>query len=204
MKLYYSPGACSLSPHIVLREAGMDFQAVSVDLATKQIDGGGDFRRINDRGYVPALELDDGQVLTEVPAILAYLGDLRPDCGLVPRVGSFERYRVLEWLSFISSELHKTFSPLFAPDTPDDYKPVVRGRLTERSAYLERRLADGRAFLTGDTFTAADAYLFVVIGWSAYVDLDLRSYPKLSAYQARVGTRPKVQAALKAEGLLKA
>jgi len=202
MKLYYTPGACSLCPHILLREAGIDFIPANVDLETKRIDGGGDFRKINDKGYVPALELDDGTVLTEVPVIAQYVADLRPDSGLVPRTG-VERYRVLEWLSFVASELHKTFSPLFAPDTPDDYKPLVRRRLGERAAYIDSKLADGRAYLTGAAFTAADAYLFVVLSWSGYVDIDLSGFKHITAYQARVGGRPKVQAALKAEGLLK-
>ena len=200
MKLYYTPGACSLCPHIALREAGLAFELVKVDLESKQIEGGGDFRAVNDKGYVPALVLDDGQMLTEAAVIAQYVGDLRPDSGLVPRAG-LERYRVLEWLNYVASEVHKTFSPLFAADTPADYKPLVRARVLERAAYVDRKLADGRAYLTGERFTAADAYLFVVLGWASYVDIDFGALRHVTAYQARAAARPKVREALKAEGL---
>jgi glutathione S-transferase len=202
MKLYYSPGACSLSPHIVARELGLPVELKKVNNKDKTFDGGGDFRKINGKGYVPALELDNGQVLTEGPAIVQYLADQKPEAGLAPKAGSFERYKLQEWLNFITSELHKAFSPLFRPNTPEDYKPVAKENIGNRLQWLDQQLA-GKDYLMGKTFTVADAYLFVVVGWSKHVGIDTSKYPNLSAYLARVGARPKVQEALKAEGLVK-
>jgi glutathione S-transferase len=202
MKLYYSPGACSLSPHIVSRELGLPVELKKVNNKDKTFDGGGDFRKVNGKGYVPALELDNGQVLTEGPAIVQYLADQKPEAGLAPKAGSFERYKLQEWLNFITSELHKAFSPLFRPNTPEDYKPVAKENIGNRLQWLDQQWAD-RDDLMGKTFTVADAYLFVVVGWSKHVGIDTSKYPNLSAYLARVGARPKVQEALKAEGLVK-
>ncbi|HEY0572167.1 MAG TPA: glutathione transferase GstA [Enterovirga sp.] len=202
MKLYYAPGACSLSPHIVAREAGIAVDLKKVNLKDKTIDGGGDFRQLNPKGYVPALELDNGQVLTEGPAIVQYLADQKPDTGLAPKAGSFERYRLQEWLSFITSEIHKGFSPLFKPNTPDDYKKIVKENLAVRFDLVDKQLA-GKDYLTGKSFSVADAYLFTVLRWSEAVKVDLSRWPNLVAFLGRVAARPKVKEALKAEGLLK-
>jgi glutathione S-transferase len=202
MKLYYAPGACSLSPHIVAREAGIAVDLKKVNLKDKTIDGGGDFRRLNPKGYVPALELDNGQVLTEGPAIVQYLADQKPDTGLAPKAGSFERYKLQEWLSFITSEIHKGFSPLFKPNTPDDYKKIVKENLAVRFDLVDKQLA-GKDYLTGKSFSVADAYLFTVLRWSEAVKVDLSRWPNLVAFLGRVAARPKVKEALKAEGLLK-
>jgi len=202
MKLYYSPGACSLSPHIVSRELGMAVELKKVNTKDKTIEGGGDFRKVNPKGYVPALELDNGQVLTEGPAIVQYLADQKPDAGLAPKNGSIERYRLQEWLNFITSELHKGFTPLFKPNTPEDYKPVAKENVSARLDWLDQQLA-GKDYLTGKGFTVADAYLFTVVNWTKFVGIDLAKWPNLSAYVARVAARPKVQEALKAEGLVK-
>jgi len=202
MKLYFSPGACSLSPHIALREAGLDFEIDRVDFATKKTRGGEDFITVNPRGYVPALRLDDGQVLTEGPAIVQWIADQVPDRKLAPAAGTFERVRLQETLNFISTELHKGFSPLFNKDCPDSWKEVVRQNLSRRFATLDALLAD-QPFLLGQDFTVADGYLFTVLGWTRFVNYDLTPYPNLVAYQTRVSQRPAVQAALAAEGLLK-
>jgi glutathione S-transferase len=204
MKLYYTPGACSLSPHIVLREAGLPHDLEKVDLKTRKTETGADFVAVNDKGYVPVLQLDDGQRLTEGPAIVQYLADLRPSAKLLPPAGSIERARVQEWLNFITTELHKGFAPFFSADTPDDYKPVARQKLEGRIGYLDRQFADGRSYLTGASFTVADAYLFVVLGWGKHIGLDIARWPNVAAYAARVAQRPKVQEALRAEGLLAA
>ena len=200
MKLYFSTGACSLSPRIVLGEAGIPFTAVKTDLKSKETESGADFLGINSKGSVPALELDDGRVLTEGPAIVQYLADLRPDSGLAPRAGTFERYQLMEILNYITSELHKGFSPLFKPDTPADARKIAEENLAKRFDWLSIRLAD-RKFLMGETFTVADAYLFTVLRWSGLVHVDLARWPVLTAYLARVGERPKVKEALHAEGL---
>ncbi|HXI37104.1 MAG TPA: glutathione transferase GstA [Burkholderiales bacterium] len=202
MKLYYAPGACSLSPHIVLRELGLPVELKKVNNKDKTIDGGGDYRKVNARGYVPALELDNGQVLTEGPAIVQYLADQKPESGLAPKAGSMERYRLMEWLNFLTSEVHKQFSPLFKPNTPEDYKPVARENLAGRFDWIEQQLA-GKDYLTGKAFSVADAYLFVLLGWTKFTGIDLARWPNLQAFHARVGARPKVQEALQAEGLLK-
>jgi glutathione S-transferase len=200
MKLYYSPGACSLAPHIIMREAVLPFDLVQVDLKAKRIKDGGDFTKVNPKGQVPTLELDDGQILTENAVIDQYLADQKPDAGLLPRSG-LERYRGLEWLNFVSTELHKTFGPLFRPNTPEDYKPIIHENISKKFDYVEQQFADGRQYLMGDRFTAPDAYLFTILGWAKAMNIDLSPWPKLTAYRDRVAARPKVQEALKAEGL---
>jgi glutathione S-transferase len=200
MKLYFSTGACSLSPRIVLTEAGLPFTAEKVDLKSKKTASGADYLGINSKGAVPALELDDGRVLTEGPAIVQYLADLKPDSRLAPRAGSFERYRLMELLNYLTSEVHKGFSPLFKPDTPAETRKIAVDNLAKKLDWLSTQLA-GKEFLMGDTFTVADAYLFTMLRWSVLVHLDLNRWPVLAAYLARVGARPKVQEALHAEGL---
>jgi glutathione S-transferase len=202
MKLYYSPGACSLSPHIVARELGIPVELKKVNVKDKTIEDGGDYWKINARGYVPALELDNGQVLTEGPAIIQYLADQKPEAGLAPKNGSLERYRLQEWLNILTSEIHKGFSPLFKPNTPEEYKKISKDNLATRFDWLDKQLA-GKDYLTGKTFTVADAYLFVLLNWTKFQSIDLNRWPNLSAFQARVGARPKVQEALQFEGLLK-
>ena len=201
MKLYYAPGACSLSPHIVAREAGIAVQLQKVNTKDKSMEGGGDFWQVNPRGYVPVLELDNGERLTEGPAIVQYLADQKPGSGLVPPAGSIERYRVQEWLNFITSELHKSFGPIFRPTTPDAFKDISRENLGKRLGWLDKQLA-GKQYLMGDTFTVADAYLFTVLRWSGRIKLDLSPYTNVTAYMDRVQARPKVQEAMKVEGLI--
>lgn len=202
MKLYYSPGACSLSPHIVLLEAGLHYTLVKTDLKTKKTADGADYLTINSKGAVPALELDDGRVLTEGPAVVQYLADQKPESGLAPRAGSFERYQLMEILNYITSEVHKTFAPLFNPESPADMKAAAVTALGKKFDWLSGLLGK-KDFLLGNTFTVADAYLFTVLNWTGFVKIDLAKWPALAAYQARVAARPKVQAALKEEGLLK-
>jgi glutathione S-transferase len=202
MKLYYSPGACSLSPHIALIEAGLAHDLVKVNTKTKHFDGGGDFLAVNAKGYVPVLELDDGTRLTEGPAIVQYIADRTPDSGLAPKPGSMERVRVQEWLNFITSEIHKSFSPLFSAETPEDYKPVARKKLGARFDWLSTQLKD-REFLVGNHYTVADGYLFVVLGWTDHVGMKLADWPVLKEWHARIAQRPAVQKALKEEGLIK-
>lgn len=199
MRLYYLPGACSLSPHIVSREAGIALELEEVD-RQKKTKSGKDFWSINPNGMVPVLELDDGQRLTEGPAIVQYLADLKPAAGLAPPAGTMERYRLQEWLNFIASELHKTYGPMFRPTTPEEYKKISRENLGKRFDWLDKQLA-GKQYLMGDKFTVADAYLFVVLRWSPRVGIDLSKWPNIKAYTDRVGARPKVQEAIKAEGL---
>jgi len=202
MKLYYSPGACSLSPHIVLHESGLPFEAVLASTKTHKLQDGTDYYTINPKGYVPLLELDDGQRLSEGPAIVQYIADLVPAKNLAPAAGTMARYRLMEWLNFISTELHKSFSPLFNPATPEDAKPMFRERLLGRFKWVDEQLA-GKAYLLGDAFSVADAYLFVVSNWGQYVGVDLDGFANLQAFRARMAARPGVQAAMKAEGLLK-
>lgn len=202
MKLYYSPGACSLSPHIVLCELGLPHDLERVDLKTHVTASGADYYSINPKGYVPALELDDGQLLTEGPAIVQFLADRKPEAGLLPPAGSLERARVQEWLTFIGTELHKNFSPLFRPTTSDDWKAAALANIERRLGYINDRLAD-RAYLTGDRFCVADAYLFTVARWTQPMKIDLAPWPHVAAFLQRVAERPGVQAALRAEGLLK-
>ncbi len=201
MKLYYSPGACSLSPHIVLREAGLDFEMERVDLKSKKTEHGNDYLEINPKGYVPALRLDDGELLTEGPAIVQYLADRVPDRKLAPAAGTMERVRLQEWLNFISTELHKSHSPLFNPAAPEEWKTWMRDLIGRRLALVAKQL-EGRDYLLGD-FSVADAYLFTVLSWGRFVNVDTSAWPVIGAYQARMAARPAVQAALKAEGLLK-
>jgi len=202
MKLYYSPGACSLSPHITLREAGLPFDLVQASPRTKKLADGGDFLAVNPKGQVPVLELDNGQRLTEGPVIVQYLADQAPATGLAPAAGTWERYRVQEWPNFTTSELHKTFSPLFNPATPEDAKPMFKARIADRLAWVDGRLA-GKSYLMGDTFTVADAYLFTVTNWTKPVEIDISGLANLGAFMGRVAARPAVQEALKAEGLVK-
>jgi len=201
MKLYYSPGACSLSPHIVSRELGIPVELKKVNTKDKTIEGGGDYWKVNARGYVPALELDDGQVLTEGPAIVQYLADKKPEAGLAPKAGSLERYRLQEWLNFLTSEIHKQFSPLFKPNTPEDYKPVAKQNIATRFDWLDKQL-EGKDYLMGKQFSVADAYLFVLLRWTKPTQIDLAKWPKLAAFHDRVAARPKVKEALQAEGLI--
>jgi glutathione S-transferase len=198
MKLYYSPGACSLSPHITALEAGIDLEIEKVDTKTKKTETGRDFLAINPKGYVPTLELDDGQVLTEGPTIVQYLADLKPESGLAPKHGTMERYRLQEMLGYINSELHKAYSPLFSSTTPPEVRADREAYLKKRYAILEKVLAD-KPYLFGAHFTAADAYLFTVTQWATYVKLDLSEFPNLQAFQKRVAERPAVQAAITAE-----
>ena len=202
MKLYYSAGACSLSPHIVLLEAGLPYTLVKTDLKTKKTEGGADYLTINSKGAVPALELDDGRVLTEGPAIVQYLADQRPESGLAPRAGTFERYQLMEILNYLTSEVHKGFSPLFNPESSAEMKQASVSVLSKKFDWLTGFLGN-KTFLLGNTFTVADAYLFTLLNWTRIVKIDLAKWPALSAYQARIAQRPKVHAALKEEGLVK-
>ena len=202
MKLYYSPGACSLSPHIALREAGLAFQPVLANLKKHELSDGSDYYGINPKGYVPLLELDNGQRLSEGPAIVQYIADQVPDKKLAPANGTMERYRLMEWLNFITSELHKGFSPLYNPAMPDEAKALARTKLGERLAWVNAQL-EGKSYLMGEQFTVADAYLYTVAGWGKHVGVDISGLATLGAYMARVTARPAVQEALKAEGLLK-
>jgi glutathione S-transferase len=202
MKLYYSPGACSLSPHIVACEAGIAIDLEKVNLAEHKTETGQDYFAVNPKGYVPALRLDDGGILTEGPAIVQYLADQRPASGLAPAAGGMERYRLQEWLAFIGTELHKSFPPLFNPATSDEVKQTAKTNITKRLGYLNDQLAN-RQYLLGSNFTVADAYAFTIVNWTNFVRIDLKPYPNLAAYVGRVAARPKVQEALKAEGLMK-
>ena len=201
MKLYFTPGACSLSPHIVAREAGLDVALEKVDTKAKKTETGKDYLTINPKGYVPALELDDGHILTEGPTIVQYLADQKPGSGLAPTAGTMERYRLQEMLGFINSEIHKTYSPLFNPALPPDMKEERKAYLKKRYAIIEKQLA-GHDYLFGDTFSVADAYLFTVTNWARIVKLDLSDFPNVLAFQKRVAARPAVHAALKREGLV--
>jgi glutathione S-transferase len=206
MKLYYATGTCSLSPHIIAREAGLsiDLERVDIGKTPHRTEGGASFNTINPKGYVPALVLDDGGVLTEGVAIVQYLADLAPQSGLAPAAGTIERYRLQEWLTFISSELHKMFSPwLFHPEHGEVAAAAARAKIAERFAFLDAQLAT-RTFLLGERFTAADAYAFTIVGWARPTHIDLTPYPHLRSYMERIAGRPKVQEAMRAEGLLKA
>ena len=201
MKLYYSPGACSLSPHIALQEAGLAYTPVLASTKSHKLQDGTDYYTINALGYVPVLELDNGERLREGPAIVQYIADQVPDKQLAPANGTLARYRLQEWLTFIGTELHKGFSPLFNPATPEEYKPMVRERLLQRLQWVDSQLA-GKQYLMGDQFTVADGYLFTVTNWTQPTKLDISGLANLAAYRERVGARPAVQAAMKAEGLL--
>jgi glutathione S-transferase len=202
MKLYYSPGVCSLASHIALREADLTFSLEKVDFATKRTESGADFLAINPNGYVPALEIEAGLVLTEGPAIMQYIADKVPSSKLAPPAGSIERYQLQSWLNFITSEIHKGFSPLFNPAMPAEAKTLTKERLSKRFDYLEKHLST-HDYLLSNSFTIADAYLFVTTGWAGHVDIDLTKWPSISAFRKRIEARPAVKAALQAEGLLK-
>jgi len=201
MKLYYATGACSLSPHIVLSELGLPYELVRVELSTHLTADGQDYTAINPKGYVPAVELDDGQLLTEGPAIVQYLADQKPSAGLLPPAGTIERARVQEWLTFIGTELHKNFSPLFNPNASADWKAAALANIERRFGFVEKALA-GRDYLTGANFCVADAYLFTVVNWTKFVKIDLAPWPTLAAFHQRVMARPAVQEALREEGLI--
>lgn len=200
MKLFYKPGACSLASHITLRESGKDFSLIGVDLMQKRMENGDDFLKVNPKGQVPALLLDDNTLLTEGVAIMQYLADSVADRQLLAPVGSINRYKTLEWLNFIATELHKGFTPLFRPDTPEEYKPAVRALLDKKLAYVDESLANAE-WITGSRFTIADAYLFTVLRWAFAVKLDMVGYKNIADYMARAAARPAVAAALAAEGL---
>lgn len=200
MKLYYASGACSLSPHIVSREAGISLDLEQVDNREKKTKSGKDYWSINPKGQVPVLELDNGERLTEGPVIVQYLADQKPGSGLLPPPGTIDRYRVQEWLNFVTSELHKTYGPIFRPTTPEEYKKISKENLGKRFDWIDQQLA-GKQYLMGDKFTVADAYLFTVLRWSPRIELDVSKWPNIKAYMERVAARPKVQEALKAEGL---
>ena len=202
MKLYYSPGACSLSPHIVLRESGLAFQLVLASTKTHKLADGTDYYTINPKGYVPLLELDNGERLSEGPAIVQYIADQVPAKGLAPANGTMARYRLQEWLNFISSELHKTFSPLFRPTTPEEFKAVLKERIVDRLKWVDQQL-EGRSYLMGESFSAPDAYLFTVTNWCKPVGIDISGFKQLGAFMDRMAARPAVQEAMKAEGLIK-
>jgi glutathione S-transferase len=203
MKLYYSPGACSLSPHIALLEAGLPFELVKVDVRAKKLANGDDYLKVNPKGQVPALGLDSGEVVTEGPVIVQMIADKSPDKHLAPGRDSAERYKLLEWLNFITSELHKNFSPLFNPAIPDDVKKFFSDRILGKFKYADSQLA-GHDYLMGKQFTVADGYLYTMLRWADGHKLDLSALPNLMAYKDRVAARPKVQEALTSEGLLKA
>lgn len=201
MKLYYTPGACSLAPHIVLCELGLEHELVRVDLKTHTVAGGGDYYAVNPKGYVPALELEYDQVLTEDAVILQYLAELKSDVSLLPPAGSMERWRVLEWLNFISSELHKGLGTLFNPAVTPEWKQAVLDRVSLRLGFVNQAL-QGNAFLCGRHFTIADAYLFTIVNWTGFMKIDLAPWPDLAAYQVRMAERPSVQQAMREEGLI--
>ena len=202
MKLYYSPGACSLSPHIALHEAGLAHTPVLASTKSHKLQDGTDYYSINPLGYVPVLELSNGERLREGPAIVQYIADQVPEKKLAPANGTMERYRLQEWLTFIGTEIHKGFSPLFNPATPEETKTMSREKLLQRLQWVDSQLA-GKQYLMGDTFTVADGYLFTVTNWAPMVGVDITALAHLAAYRGRVGARPAVQAAMKAEGLLK-
>jgi glutathione S-transferase len=198
MKLYYSPGACSLSPHIALREAGLAFEPVLASTKSHKLQDGTDYYGINPLGYVPMLELDDGTRLREGPAIIQYIADLAPTKNLAPANGTLSRYRLQEWLTFIGTEIHKTFSPLFNPNMPEEAKTVFKDKLKSRYQWLDGEL-EGKDYLMGEHFTVADGYLFTVTNWTKPMAIDLAPFPNVQAWHARVGARPAVQEAMKAE-----
>ena len=202
MKLFTRPGTCSLAADIALREAGIPFELIKVSHHTGKTADGVDFKDINSKGYVPALLLDNGELLTENAALLQYIADLNPAANLAPPVGTFERYRLSEWLAYINSEIHKSFTPLFQPDAPEEMKQYARANLAKRVGWLAERLGS-KPYLLGEQFSVADAYLFVVLGWSIHANFDLGPWPNLKAFQERVAARPHVVEAMTAEGLLR-
>ena len=198
MKLYYSPGACSLSPHIALHEAGLEHELVKVDLKAKKLENGDDYTKINPKGAVPALALEDGTVLTEGPAIVQLIADKAADKKLAPANGSTDRYRLQEWLNFISTDLHKSFGPLFQPSLSDDTKQFFKDRIAKYFAYVDKQLA-GKDYLMGPQYSVADGYLFVMLTWAERMKLDTSAFANLNTFKSRVAARPNVQAALKME-----
>jgi len=202
MKLYYSPGACSLAPHIALLEAGCSFDLEKVDIPNKKTASGADYWQINPKGYVPALQLDGGEVLSEVGVILQYIADQKPAAGLAPAAGTMARYRLMEWLSFVASEVHKSIGALFNPKMTPEMKAVQQGLIERRLNALEKMMA-GKPYLMGEQFGVADTYLYTVLNWTRFHKIDLAPWPNIVAFMARVAARPQVQAALRAEGLLK-
>jgi glutathione S-transferase len=202
MKLYYSPGACSLSPHIALHEAGLAFEPVMASTKSHKLQDGTDYYGINPLGYVPMLELDDGTRLREGPAIVQYIADLAPTRNLAPAAGTLQRYRLQEWLTFIGTEMHKGFSPLFNPGMPEEAKTIFKDKLKSRFEWLDGQLTD-KQYLMGEHFSVADGYLFTVTNWTKPTGVDIADFANLQAWHARVGARPAVQDAMKAEGLLK-
>lgn len=200
MKLYFSPGACSQAPHIALREANLPFALVKTDIRAKKLEDGSSYLNVNPKGAVPALALDDGVILTENGAILQYVAEMAPDSGLLPPLGEFSRYRVLEWLNYVATELHKGFGPLWSPTAPEELKEATRGLLAGKFDHVQGRLGDG-PYLMGDRFTLPDAYLFVILNWAGIHGIDLSRWPGLTAFVSRVGRRPHVLEALAAEGL---
>jgi glutathione S-transferase len=203
MKLYYSPGACSLSPHIALLEAGLPYDLVKVDLRAKKLENGDDYLKVNPKGQVPALTLDNGEVVTEGPVIVQMIADKASAKNLAPARDSAERYKLQEWLNFVTAELHKNFSPMFSPVLSDDAKAFFKDRVMGKFKYVDSQLAD-RDYLMGKQFTVTDGYLFTMLSWAERMQFDLSAMPNLLAYKARVGARPKVQEALTREGLMKA
>jgi glutathione S-transferase len=202
MKLYYMTGDCSLASLIALHESGISFETASLDRKTRKTSDGLDFQQVNSKGYVPALRLDDGQVLTENVAVLLYIADRNPAARLAPAEGTLERYRLIEWLAFINSEIHKNYTPLFDTAAGEEIKQYARANLSKRLDWLNAALG-ANVFLTGDTFTVADAYLFVVLSWSAHAGIDIAKWPNLKRYRTELASRPAVRAALKGEGLSK-
>ena len=203
MKLYYSPGACSLSPHIALLEAGLPYDLVKVDLRAKKLENGDDFLKVNPKGQVPALALDSGELITEGPVIVQMIADKAAGKNLAPARDSTERYKLLAWLNFITTELHKNFGPMFSPVLADEAKAFFKDRVMAKFKYIDSQLT-GRDYLMGNHFTVADGYLFTMLSWAERMKFDLAAMPNLLAYKARVGARPAVQAALTKEGLMKA
>jgi glutathione S-transferase len=201
VKLYYSPGACSMAPHIVAREAGHAVDLVKVDIPNKKTADGGDYWKVNPKGYVPTLVLDDGQAVTEVGVICQYLADQKPESGLVPKAGSMERYRQMEALNFAATEVHKQLGALFNPQMTPEMKTVQLGVIDRRLNALEKML-EGKPYIMGDKFSAADAYLFTVLNWTNVLKVDVSKWPNIKAYMARVAERPKVKETMKAEGLI--
>lgn len=201
MRLYYAAGTCSLAPHILAREAGVALELVKVDLATKLTERGDDFRSINAKGAVPALLLDDGNVLTEGAVVIQYLADRAPEAGLIPAAGTLDRYVAQQWLNYVATELHKGFSPLWHKETPAEMRRIVKEQLAGKFSYLDQVLSR-RAYLTGGRFGVADAYAFTILGWAKFMAIDLARWPSLSAYAARIAERPKVREAMVAEGLI--
>jgi len=200
MKLFYMPGACSLAPHIVANEAGIDLELVKVDGASKKTESDQNFLATNPNGYVPALVLDDGETLTEASVVMQYLADRKPESGLIPASGEMSRYRVQQWLNFVATELHKGFAPLFRPNTPEETKVINKEHLTNRVKFLDSSLAD-RPYLTGDVFSVADAYLWTVLGWAKHVGLDISGFANVQRFLGTVAARPAVQKSLREEGL---